>query len=148
MACALRSDWAYQPGHSPSLIRVFAVRLKKSRILSYPLSAQQRLWSDWADAKADLSHRWAHMPFRWYFDDAAQILFVPDVYQNYRHLLHYYSFPPPVLSKQPRCCYSQPYQLCPIFRLQCCKCARGNIPPRMSISNVVRQAVNVLSKLQ
>ena len=23
-------------------------------------------WSDWADAQADLSHRWAHMPFCWF----------------------------------------------------------------------------------
>ena len=42
---------------------VFAVRLKKARILSYPLSAQRRLWSGWADAKADLSFRWAHTYF-------------------------------------------------------------------------------------
>ena len=44
-----------QPGHPPSLIRVFAVRMKKSWVLSYPLSTQRRLWSDWADAQADLS---------------------------------------------------------------------------------------------
>ena len=36
-----------QPGHPPSLIRVFAVRVKKLWTLSYPLSAQRRLWSDW-----------------------------------------------------------------------------------------------------
>ena len=42
----------------PSLIRVFAVRMKKVWVLSYPLSAQLRLWSDWADAQADLSLRW------------------------------------------------------------------------------------------
>ena len=32
-----------QPGHPPSLIRVFAVRMKKSWVLSYPLSTQWRL---------------------------------------------------------------------------------------------------------
>ena len=32
-----------QPGHPPSLIRVFAVRMKKGWILSYPLSAKWRL---------------------------------------------------------------------------------------------------------
>ena len=47
----------------PSLIRAFAVRLKKAWILRYPLSAQQRLKSDWADAQADLSLRWAHTHF-------------------------------------------------------------------------------------
>ena len=46
-----------------SLIRVFAVRMKKAWVLSYPLSAQRRLWSDWADAQADLSLRWAHSHF-------------------------------------------------------------------------------------
>ena len=33
---------------APSLIRVFAVHMKKAWILSYPLSAQRRLWSAWA----------------------------------------------------------------------------------------------------
>ena len=32
-------------------------------VLSYPLSAQQSLWSDWADAQADLSLRWAQTHF-------------------------------------------------------------------------------------
>ena len=40
---------------------VFAVRMKKSWVLRYPLSAQRRLWSDWADAQADLSLRWTHV---------------------------------------------------------------------------------------
>ena len=42
---------------------VFAVRMKKAWALSYPLSAQRRLWSDWADAQADLSLCWAHIHF-------------------------------------------------------------------------------------
>ena len=42
MACALSED-SDQPGHLPSLIRVFAVRMKKAWVLSYPLSAQRRL---------------------------------------------------------------------------------------------------------
>ena len=45
----LRSDWA--------------VRMKRAWVLSYPLSAQRRLWSDLADAQADLSLRWAHIHF-------------------------------------------------------------------------------------
>ena len=60
--CAPSED-SDQPGHPPSLIRVFAVRMMKAWVLSYPLSAQQRLWSDWADAQADLSLRWAHSHF-------------------------------------------------------------------------------------
>ena len=62
MACAPSED-SEQPGHPPSLIRIFAVRIKKAWVLSYPLSAQQRLWSDWADAQADLGLRWAHSHF-------------------------------------------------------------------------------------
>ena len=60
--CAPSED-SDQPGHPPSLIRVFTVRKKKAWVLSYPLSAQRRLWSDWADAQADLSLRWAHRHF-------------------------------------------------------------------------------------
>ena len=74
MACAPSED-SDQTGHPPSLIIVFAVRMKKAWVLSYPLSAQRRLWSDWADAQADLSLRWAHMPFCWFCHKAAQILF-------------------------------------------------------------------------
>ena len=48
------SEDSDQPGHPPSLTRVFAVHMKKAWVLSYPLSAQQRLWSD-------LSHRWVHV---------------------------------------------------------------------------------------
>ena len=66
------SEDSDQPGNPPSLIAVFAVRMKNDWVLSYPLSAQRRLWSDWADAQADLSLRWAHMPFCWFCREAAQ----------------------------------------------------------------------------
>ena len=55
MACVPSKD-SDQPGHPPSLIRIFAVRMKKAWILSYPQNAQRRLWSDWA-----------HMPFCWFY---------------------------------------------------------------------------------
>ena len=60
--CAPSED-SDQPGHPPNLIRVFAVRLKKPWTLNYPMSAQRRLWSDWADAQADLRLLWAHAYF-------------------------------------------------------------------------------------
>ena len=60
--CAPSED-SDQPGHPPSLIRVLPVRMKKAWVLSYPLSAQRRLWSDWADAQAHLSLRWVHSHF-------------------------------------------------------------------------------------
>ena len=57
MACAPSKD-SDPTGRPPSLIRIFTVRMKKAGGLCYPLSAQQRLWSDWVDAQADLSLRW------------------------------------------------------------------------------------------
>ena len=47
--CAPSED-SDQPGHPPSLIRVFAVRMKNPWVLSYTLSAKRRLWSDWAES--------------------------------------------------------------------------------------------------
>ena len=57
------SEDSDQPGHVRSVIRAFAVHMKKAWVLSYPLSAQQRLWSDWMHVQADLSLRWAHNLF-------------------------------------------------------------------------------------
>ena len=72
MTCAANED-SDQPGHPPSLIRVFAVRMKKSWVLSYPFSEQRRLRSDWADAQTDLSLRWTHMSFYWFCYAAAHL---------------------------------------------------------------------------
>ena len=70
------SEDSDQPGHPPSLIKAFAVHMKKAWILSYPLNAQRRLWSDWEDAQADMSLRWAHMPFCWFYHEAAHFAHV------------------------------------------------------------------------
>ena len=72
MACPPSED-SDQPWHPPSLIRVLAVRVKKPWVLSYPLSAQRRLWSDWADVQADLSLRWAHRSVCWFCHEAAHL---------------------------------------------------------------------------
>ena len=72
MACAPSED-SDQPGHPPGIIRVFAVSMKKAWVLSYPLTAQRRLWSDCTDTQADQSIRWAHMPFCWFCHKAAQL---------------------------------------------------------------------------
>ena len=58
MCSQLDSD---QPAHPLSLIRVFAVCLKKLCILSYPKSDQWRFRSACAFAQADLNLHWAHM---------------------------------------------------------------------------------------
>ena len=42
---------------------VFPVGMKKAWVLSYPLNVERRLWSDWADALADLSLRWMYSHF-------------------------------------------------------------------------------------
>ena len=42
---------------------VFAVRMKKAWVLSYPFSTQLSLCSDWVDAQTDLSLCWAHTHF-------------------------------------------------------------------------------------
>ena len=62
MICAPSED-SDRPGYLPSLIRVSAVSLKQNCILSYPLSAHRRLWSDWVDAQADLNLHWAQKSF-------------------------------------------------------------------------------------
>ena len=46
--------------------------MKKAWALSYPLSAQRRLRSEWVDAQADLSLHWANMPFCWFCHEVAQ----------------------------------------------------------------------------
>ena len=52
-------DWsAWTPAQ---YIRAFTVWVEKRSVFNCPLSAQRRLWSDWADAQADLSLCWAHI---------------------------------------------------------------------------------------
>ena len=64
--CAPSED-SDQPGHPPSLIRVFAVCLMGSQGPKLSSCRQGRLWSDWADVQADLSHRWARTHFVGFF---------------------------------------------------------------------------------
>ena len=61
--CAPSKD-SDQPGWFWS---VLAVHIKKAWVLSYPMSAQQRLWSDWVDAQADLSLQYTHSHFVGFF---------------------------------------------------------------------------------
>ena len=83
IACSPIED-SDQPWHPPSLIRVFVVRMKKHWVFSYPLSAQWRLWPDWTDAQADLSLRWAHMPFCWFCHKAAHFTYPENVTERSR----------------------------------------------------------------
>ena len=70
-----------QPGHPPSLIRVFAVHKKKLRSLAI-LGAHSEDWSDWADTQADLSLHWAHRPFCWFCRVATQTLLSVSQYES------------------------------------------------------------------
>ena len=65
MACA-PSDDSDQTGHPPSLIRVFACAHWEAKDRSFFSYGQRRLRSDCADAQADLSLHWVHMPFCWF----------------------------------------------------------------------------------
>ena len=60
MTCAPSKD-SDQPGHSPSLMRVFALCSVGSLGSKVSSCGQQRLWSDWVDAQADLSLCWVHI---------------------------------------------------------------------------------------
>ena len=67
------SEDSDQPENLHSLIRVFVICMKKHCVLSYPLRALRRFWSDWADGQADLSLRWAHISFCWFCRAAAHM---------------------------------------------------------------------------
>ena len=54
-----------------SVWSVFAVRMMKAWVLSYPLSAQWRLWSDWVDAEAESLP--GEQSFCWFCQEAAHI---------------------------------------------------------------------------
>ena len=60
--CAPSED-SDQPGHPPSLTRVFAVRSMSGQGPKMSSCGQWKLWSDMADTQADLSLRWAHTSF-------------------------------------------------------------------------------------
>ena len=55
------TKWHVRPAKTQ--IRVFAVRSMGSLVPKVSSCGQRRLWSDWADAQADLSLRWAHSHF-------------------------------------------------------------------------------------
>ena len=63
-----------QPGHPPSLISLRSTLNGYSWRPNVSSCGQRRLWSDWADAQADLSLRWAHLPFCWLCHEAAYLL--------------------------------------------------------------------------
>ena len=64
-----------QPGHLPSLIRVFVVcSLGSYGPKTRFLHVDSEDWSDWTDAQADLNLCWAHRSFCWFCRAMAQLL--------------------------------------------------------------------------
>ena len=55
------SEGSDQPAHFPNLIRIFTGRILDRQRYKVSSCGQRRLWSDWTNAQADLSLRWAHM---------------------------------------------------------------------------------------
>ena len=72
MTCAPSED-SDKPGHPPSVTRVFAVCMEKPWVLSFPVRAQLRFRSDFADAQGDLSLRWAHKSNYCFYHGAARL---------------------------------------------------------------------------
>ena len=73
--CATSED-SDQPGHPPSQIRVFVVRSMGSYLGPRFLHAESEDWSDWANAKADLSSLGAHS-LCWFCHVMAQLCLQP-----------------------------------------------------------------------
>ena len=83
------SEDSDQPGHPPSLIEYSLYAWRSIGSLATH-RAHSEDWSDWADAQADLSLRWAHEPICWFCRAAAHffsgggcfkvIAVLPDVY--------------------------------------------------------------------
>ena len=89
------SENSDKPGHLPSLISL-RYPMKKHWALNYLLSAQWRLWSDWADAQADPSLRWEHMSFCWFCRAVVPITF-------FHHIQTYWFYLSDQISVNKRC---------------------------------------------
>ena len=64
----LRSAWASTQSDQSSLCAQWVAKEPSF------LHVDREDWSDWADAQADLSLLWAHMPLCWFCHEAAQVM--------------------------------------------------------------------------
>ena len=115
VAFAPSKDWD-QPGHPPSLIRVFVVHSMGSSAPKFSSCGQRRLWSDWADAQADQSLRWAHMPFCWFCRKSAQVQYYWALMQD--PLFEYKEYRQPSTIHRGYPASLQVFPPIPSFRLQ------------------------------
>ena len=65
------TKWPVHPVWSESLLCTQWVAKDSSS-----LHADSEDWSDWADAQADMSRRWAHMPLSWFCHEAAHVCMI------------------------------------------------------------------------
>ena len=89
MACA-PSESSDQTRHR-SRIRVFAVFSIGSWGPNVSSCGQRRRWSDWMDAQADPSLRWAQRSFYWFCHDAARLKTMSFVWLIWKEILWKYS---------------------------------------------------------
>ena len=73
--------------------------MKKAWVLSYLLSAQRSLWSDWADAQADLSWLGAQS-FCWFCHEVAQLWKLTSLPYHLSILRFLFLLDPIVISKK------------------------------------------------
>ena len=69
------TKWYVRPGKTQISLGIWRSSLCTRWVVKDPrfLHAASEDWSDWADAQADLSLRWAHMSFCWFCHEAAQL---------------------------------------------------------------------------
>ena len=77
------SEDSDQTGRMPRLIWVFAVHSVGSLQSKLSSCGPRWLWSDWADAQADLSLGWVHISFCWFCHEAAHLRLITHVFEVY-----------------------------------------------------------------
>ena len=75
MTCAPSAD-SDQPRQPPSLISLCCALNGKLRTWDFSSCRQRSIWSDWADAQADLCLCWAHRSFCLFCSVAAQLIWM------------------------------------------------------------------------
>ena len=122
------SEDSDQPGHPPSLIRVFAVRSMDSWGPKVSSWWQRRLWSDWADAQADPSLRsmgsWGPKVSSWWhrrlWSDWADAQADPSLRWTDSHFVGFVMSRFNNLNGSCRCLTIDAMYICIKYRILCC----------------------------
>ena len=81
------AKWHVRQVKTQIILGIHPVWSEKSWVRDYPLSVQRRLWSDWANAQADLRLRRAHVSFCLFCLAPVQLLCFPVAQNQHRHFL-------------------------------------------------------------